>query len=302
MKAIIKYPGSKWLLANWIINFFPKHHSYLEPFFGAGAVLFNKPRSNIETVNDLDGNVVNLFECIRSNPGKLADIIYKIPYAREVYKNAFHEEPKDPFEKAVNFYIRLNMGHGFRTNGEKVGWKNDVQGREKAYAAQDWCNLPEKIMQAAERLRGVQIDNRPAIELIQRFNFENVLIYCDPPYMLNTRHGKMNIFDAKCEFLIDTTSGLTRPTSEIQHEWKNYIKEEKEGWYTTKLRRARANARDVLCNIFEDFEDEGYDDMASRCWDDTSEEQIARLQEVLDDICKGSAFEVYEREEKIDIN
>lgn len=164
MKAIIKYPGSKWLLANWIINFFPKHHSYLEPFFGAGAVLFNKPRSNIETVNDLDGNVVNLFECIRSNPGKLADIIYKIPYAREVYKNAFHEEPKDPFEKAVNFYIRLNMGHGFRTNGEKVGWKNDVQGREKAYAAQDWCNLPEKIMQAAERLRGVQIDNRPAIK------------------------------------------------------------------------------------------------------------------------------------------
>ena len=64
MKAIMKYPGSKWSLADWIIDFFPDHHSYLEPFFGSGAVLFNKSRSNIETVNDLDGNVVNLFECM----------------------------------------------------------------------------------------------------------------------------------------------------------------------------------------------------------------------------------------------
>lgn len=65
MKAVLKYPGSKWSLAKWIINFFPDHHSYLEPFFGSGAVLFNKPRSNIETVNDLDGNVVNFFEWIK---------------------------------------------------------------------------------------------------------------------------------------------------------------------------------------------------------------------------------------------
>ncbi len=82
------------------------------------------------------------------------------------------------------------MGHGFRTTGEKVGWKNDVQGRERAYAALDWCKLPEKIMEAAERLRGVQIESRPAIELIKRFNHPKVLIYCEPPYVLGTRHGK----------------------------------------------------------------------------------------------------------------
>ena len=190
MKAVIKYPGSKWGMAEWIISKFPKHHSYVEPFFGSGAILFNKPRSNIETVNDLDGNVVNLFRCIQQNPEKLARKIYYTPYARDVYEKAFYECPEEPFEKALNFYIRCNMGYGFRTNGKKVGWKNDVQGREKAYAAIDWCNIPEKIMQAAERLRGVQIENSPAIELIQRFNFKNVLIYCDPPYMLQTRHGK----------------------------------------------------------------------------------------------------------------
>lgn len=190
MKAIMKYPGSKWSIAKWIIDFFPEHHSYLEPFFGSGAVLFNKLRSNIETVNDLDGNVTNLFEWIKRDPEKLAHEIYWTPYARQVYEDVFALTTEDTLQKAVNFYIRLNMGHGFRTTGEKVGWKNDIQGRERAYAAQEWVKLPDKIFEAAERLRGVQIENRPAAELIRRFNFSNVLIYCDPPYVLNTRHGK----------------------------------------------------------------------------------------------------------------
>lgn len=202
----MKYPGSKWSLANWIINLFPDHHSYLEPFFGSGAVLFNKNRSDIETVNDLDGNVVNLFEWIRKDPERIAHEIYFTPYARQVYENAFSSFPSGSLEKAVNFYIRLNMGHGFRTNGEKVGWKNDVQGRERAYAARDWCALPDKIIQAAERLRGVQIESRPAAELIPRFNYENVLIYCDPPYILETRHGKQyrcEMEDGEHEALLD---------------------------------------------------------------------------------------------------
>ena len=190
MKAILKYPGSKWGKAEWITSFFPKHHSYLEPFFGSGAVLFNKERSNIETVNDLDNNVVNLFEWIKNDPEKLAHEIYYTPYARQTYEDAFSMEPKNSLEKALFFYIRLNMGHGYRTSGERVGWKNDIQGREKAYAVKDWCELPQKILRAAERLRGVQIENRTALELILRFNYKNVLIYCDPPYMLQTRHGK----------------------------------------------------------------------------------------------------------------
>ncbi len=103
MKAVMKYPGSKWSLARWIISFFPEHHSYLEPFFGSGAVLFNKPRSHIETVNDLDGNVVNLFEWIRRDPERLAREIYYTPYAREVYDGACSSDPEDSFGRAVNF-------------------------------------------------------------------------------------------------------------------------------------------------------------------------------------------------------
>lgn len=48
MKAVMKYPGAKWSMAHWIISKFPEHRSYLEPFFGSGAVLFSKPRSDIE--------------------------------------------------------------------------------------------------------------------------------------------------------------------------------------------------------------------------------------------------------------
>ncbi len=192
MNAVFKYPGAKWSIAKWVINHFPEHHSYLEPFFGSGAVLFTKPRSSIETVNDLDGDVVNLFEQIRRDPERLAHEIYWIPYARQIYDAAWEAQytETDPFRRAVNFYIRMMMGHGFRTTGEKVGWKNDVQGREKAYAAHYWCETPEAIMQAAERLRGVQIESMPATALIKRFNFPNVLIYADPPYLFETRNPK----------------------------------------------------------------------------------------------------------------
>lgn len=236
MKAVIKYPGSKWSIARWIINFFPEHHSYLEPFFGSGAVLFNKPRSHIETVNDLDGNVVNLFEWIRQDPERLAHEIYYTPYARQVYEDAFAAVPADSLQKAVNFYIRLNMGYGFRTNGEKVGWKNDIQGRERSYASKDWCDLPEKIMQAAERLRGVQIENRPAVEVMQRFNYPNVLIYLDPPYVLSTRHGKQYRYemdDAAHNDLLDVSLAHRGPVlisgydNELYNErLKNWHREE----------------------------------------------------------------------------
>ena len=251
MKAVMKYPGSKWSIAKWIIGFFPEHHSYLEPFFGSGAVLFNKPRSHIETVNDMDGNVVNLFEWIKRDPERLAREIYFTPYARKVYEDAFAAVPEDSFQRAVNFYIRLNMGHGFRTNGEKVGWKNDIQGRERAYAAQDWCNLPEKIIQAAERLRGVQIENRPAVELIQRFNYKNVLIYPDPPYVLSARHGKQyrhEMDDQAQNDLLDVLLAHKGPVALSGYDSELYNSRLK-GWYrreTTCYSQVCSKKREIL--------------------------------------------------------
>ena len=227
MNAVIKYPGAKWAMANWIIDHFPPHHSYLEPFFGSGAVLFTKERSNIETVNDMDGDVVNLFDWIRKDPERLADAIYWTPYSRDVYDRAWAAQrtETDPFQRAVDLYTRLMMGHGFRLTGEKVGWKRDVQGREAAYAASGWCKVPEVIKEAAERLRGVQIENRPALDLIARYNYPNVLIYADPPYLLGTRHGKQyrhEMTDADHAALLDTLKAHRGPVLLSGYESKLY--------------------------------------------------------------------------------
>jgi len=189
VKAVVKYPGAKWRIAPWIIEKLPAHHSYLEPYFGSGAVLFNKPASRIETINDLDGDVVNLFRIIRDNPGPLCRATATTPYSRQEYDAAFSGEPCDDIEQARRFLIRCWMGHGFRTN-MKSGWKNDVAGREAAYAVHNWQRLPAWLDVATERLRQVQIECRPALDLIKRFNRPNVLIYADPPYVMSTRRGK----------------------------------------------------------------------------------------------------------------
>ena len=91
MRGIFKYPGSKWSIAQWIIGHFPEHHSYLEPFFGSGAVFFRKDRSPIETINDLDHDVVNFFRWCAKDPEAMAKEIRFMPYAREVYECASDE-------------------------------------------------------------------------------------------------------------------------------------------------------------------------------------------------------------------
>ena len=79
MNNILKYPGSKWNIARQLAELIPPHHSYLEPFFGSGAVLFNKTPSAIEPMIDLDGEVVNLFRCIQQDSERLARLVMTTP-------------------------------------------------------------------------------------------------------------------------------------------------------------------------------------------------------------------------------
>lgn len=186
MKSILRYPGSKWNLSKRIVNLLPEHKTYLEPYFGSGAVLFNKPASPIETINDLNGDIANLFQVIQSEPELLQERLWLIPYSRSVYDSAWKAKPTDEVDQAVNFVIRSTMSHGFRVF-EKSGWKRDVSGREAAYAVRHWNSLPEIIQDMALRLKGVQIEKRPALRLIAEFSRPEAVIYLDPPYVLSTR-------------------------------------------------------------------------------------------------------------------
>lgn len=189
MNSILNYPGAKWGMAKKIVSMMPPHRSYLEPFFGSGAVLFNKRPSAIETVNDIDGDITNFFKVLREHPEELAEAISLTPYSRDVFNDAHENRGTESFDRAYRFAIRSRMGHGFKTY-QKTGFKIDVYARERSYCVNCWNTMPERIFEAAARLKGVQIENRPALDLIHKFNYDNVLIYADPPYLLNTRGGK----------------------------------------------------------------------------------------------------------------
>lgn len=179
-RPTIKYPGAKWSIADWIVSLMPPHKSYLEPFFGSGAVFFTKPPSAIETINDLDGEIVNLFRVVRDTPEALEWAVALTPYSREECERAWERhragDVTDPVELARLTLVRYSQTHG-SCSYYKSGWKNDRAGRERAYAAQYWASLPAWIAGAVDRLKDAQIEHGPAVDVIRRFAHPDVLIY-----------------------------------------------------------------------------------------------------------------------------
>lgn len=189
IKPILKYPGAKWNLAEWIISHFPPHQHYVEPFFGSGAVFFNKAPAKHEVINDLSGDVVNLFRVIRERGEELAALIEMTPWAREEYESSY-EPCKDELERARRFVVRAWQAYG-QTVGERVGWKNQGTNNTQSDITGRWRRLPAAILMLVGRMKKTEIDNRPAVEIIKRVNSDGVLIYADPPYPLSTRKNRL---------------------------------------------------------------------------------------------------------------
>ncbi len=188
MKPILKYPGAKWNLAEWIVSQLPPHKVYLEPYFGSGAVFFNKKLSKIETINDIDSDVINFFKVIREKPKELEYLIEYTPWAREEYYNSY-EKTDNNLENARRFLVRCWQSFGSRTYS-KTGWRHSTTKAGPCMTSQ-WKDVPKRIKQVADRLKDAQIENMDALELIDKYNNEDVLIYADPPYLLSTRSGKL---------------------------------------------------------------------------------------------------------------
>lgn len=167
----------------------PPHTTYLEPFFGSGAVFFNKPPSTVETINDIDGQVVNLFRVLREQPEELSRLIKLTPWARDEYYESCNQTG-DSLEDARRFLVRCWQAFGARLDA-RSGWRHEKKGTMRASTYHTWLNIDSRIMTAAERLRACQIENLPAIDLIRDYNYPGVLIYADPPYPLGTRGTKL---------------------------------------------------------------------------------------------------------------
>lgn len=188
---VLKWPGAKWSIANKIIELIPKHKIYLEPFFGSGAIFFSKTPCNTEILNDLDNEVVNLFKCIRNKSDELAKLIYFTPYSREEYKESYDRSGSD-VERARQFLIRANMARaGMQYYSSSWRHAGPVLGATcKQRVSGDWNKLPERILEAAVRLKDAEIENTNALDLIKKYNRKDCLIYVDPPYLLSTRRQR----------------------------------------------------------------------------------------------------------------
>ena len=188
MNQILRYPGGKARIADWIISHFPPHEVYCEPFFGSGAVFFRKAPIRIETINDINGDVVNLFRVCREHPDELAQLVALTPYSREEYRASF-KPTDDPIERARRTLVKYHQSFA-RSAQESNGWRN-TQVSTGPSDAKVWNKLPELFGKISRRLKDAQIENSDALELIKRYDNPETLLYLDPPYPLDLRRKNM---------------------------------------------------------------------------------------------------------------
>jgi DNA adenine methylase len=186
MKPPGPYFGSKARIADRIVSLLPGHGHYVEPFAGSLSVLLAKPVSAMETVNDLDGDLVTFWTVLRDRPDELIRACALTPHAR-AEQAAAAEPSNDPLELARRTWVRLSQGRSatLRTTGWRhyvnpAGSNLGMPGYLEAYVA--------RMAAAAERLHGVSLECLPALDLITKYGAAaDVLLYVDPPYLGTTR-------------------------------------------------------------------------------------------------------------------
>ena len=189
-RPVLRWFGGKWTLAPRLIELFPKHRIYVEPFGGAASVLMRKPRAYAEVYNDLEGEVVNLFSVLRSSRAEeLASAVYATPFARDELADAY-EPATDPVERARRLIVRSYQGYGSdaASNDRRAGFRSDSH-RSGTTPARDWANYADAMPAMIERLRGVVIESRDAMQVMHTHDGASTLHYVDPPYHPDTRKG-----------------------------------------------------------------------------------------------------------------
>lgn len=191
--AALRYPGSKWSLAQEIISRFGEHYHYVEPYFGSGAVFFSKPVSPHELINDMNGQVVNFFRVLRDQTDDFLFALEATPWSREEYDQS-HIQTGDAVEDARRFVTRIWQAHASDL-AKKTGWKSRGSVQRARGMSVRWQRVPSELAEMAARLKDAEIENRPALEVMRRFATKDTLIYADPPYLMETRTQKMYAYE-----------------------------------------------------------------------------------------------------------
>jgi DNA adenine methylase len=184
--------GGKFSHLDWLLPLLPDCHHYCEPFAGSAAVLLNRYPSPLETYNDIDGEVVNFFRVLRESKDALIQAIGLTPFSREELYLAVstNGQPLPDLERARRFYVRARQARTGLAQTASLGrWANckDTSRAGMAGAVSRWLGCVDMLPQIALRLLRVQIENRPATEIITLYGGVDTLFYCDPPYVHSTR-------------------------------------------------------------------------------------------------------------------
>lgn len=191
-RPLLRYHGAKWRLAPKIIAHFPVHEVYVEPYGGGAGVLLKKARTKAEVYNDLDRELVNLFFVVRDKGAELVRALELTPFARDEFDLTYAKSP-DPVEQARRTLLRSHGGFGtaaWRTNQDGTPQRTGFRAsgiKAGSIPAMDWRKLPECLPAIIERLRGVVIENRDALLVMQKNDGPTTLHYVDPPYVPSTR-------------------------------------------------------------------------------------------------------------------
>jgi DNA adenine methylase len=189
MRPPTQYFGSKGRLGPWIASLLPAHRTYVEAFAGSAAVLFAKPPSPTEILNDADGDLVCFFRVLRDHGPELARALHYTPYARaELRAASLDQAGLDELERARRVFVRLNMSIS-RTLGRQRGFAAafNTNGADHAHK---FASLVDHLEAAAGRLRRVILEDGPALEVIAKYGAPNAVIYCDPPYLATIRSAQ----------------------------------------------------------------------------------------------------------------
>lgn len=184
--------GGKFVHLDFILPHLPADaEHFCDVYGGSAAVLINRAPAKVETYNDLDTELVNFFAVLRDQPDDLIRSIGLTPFSREeLVKACGSAENQPPLERARRFYVRARQTRtGLAQTSSEGRWAHCVLTSRAgmAGAVSRWLGAVEGLPEIAQRLQRVQIENAPALEVVQRYDTPKTLFYLDPPYVHGSR-------------------------------------------------------------------------------------------------------------------
>jgi DNA adenine methylase len=194
MKPPFAYFGGKVMLADRIAELLPAHQHYVEPYCGSLAVLLAKRPAKMETVNDLDDELMTFWGVLRDDPEELARACALTPHSRHENARADDREGLPPLEVARRVWVKLTQGRDRALRGASTGWRHYVYPAGSSVSLPDYLDgYVERMAAAARRLHAVSLECISALELVAKYGAEqHVLLYVDPPYLGDTRDPRNN--------------------------------------------------------------------------------------------------------------